>query len=257
MEGAVRLFAGEFSQSTLSVPGEDEKSTAWVVTPSGAYCRQVFLAGALVDVHEHGGMLSARLADPTGGFDLVCGGTMTEPAETIRKIPLPSFVTVSGRAQLYRRDGRVVLSIRPDLVHGVDRQVRDQWIVTTAQHTLARLALMHHAFQGTCTDSRILRVCSHYSLTLKDLDQLAALAASALLGVRPPQDTRGIVPADPRDMILEFIRTTSSPHGVAIDEILAMAQLKAVQKESVLAVLESLIVDDECYQPRKGFIKLL
>ena len=35
MEGAVRLFAGEFSQSTLTVPGEDEKSAAWVVTPSG------------------------------------------------------------------------------------------------------------------------------------------------------------------------------------------------------------------------------
>ena len=57
MEGAVRLFAGEFSQSTLTVPGEDDKSAAWVVTPSGAFCRQVFLAGALVEVQEQGDML--------------------------------------------------------------------------------------------------------------------------------------------------------------------------------------------------------
>ena len=257
MEGAVRLFAGEFSKSTLAVPGEDEKSTAWVVTPSGAYCRQVFLAGALVEVHEQGDMLSARLADPTGGFDLVCGGTMTAPAESIRKIPLPSFVSVSGRAQLYRREGRAVLTIRPDLVHGIDRHVRDQWIVTTAQSTLARLTLMHHALQGICTDSRVLQVCSHYSLTLKDLDELAALVAGALSCVRPPQDNEGVFQVDPRDMIMEFIRTSSSPHGVAIDEILAIAQLKAVSKESVLAALESLIVDDECYQPRKGFVKPL
>jgi RPA family protein len=257
MEGAVRLFAGEFSQSTLSIPGEDDKSAAWVVTPSGAFCRQVFLAGALVEVQEQGDMLTARVADPTGGFDLVCGGNTAALAESIRKIPLPSFVSVSGRAQLYRKEGRHLLTIRPYQVHIIDRRVRDQWVITTAVATLARLELVHEAQKGTCTDSRTLQAYSHYSPTPKDLGDLAAMVAGALTSVRPPHETDSILSADPREMVMEFIRTTSGPGGVTVEAILEMAQMKAVSRESVLAALESLIVEDECYQPQKGYVKPL
>jgi len=257
MEGAVRLFAGEFSRSTLTVPGEDEKSAAWVVTPSGAFCHQVFLAGALVEVQEQGDMLTARLADPTGGFDLVCGGNNTVLSESIRKIPLPSFVSVSGRAQLYRKEGKSVLTIRPEQVHIIDRFIRDQWVITTAAATLARLEIMNKALKGTCTDSRALQVCAHYALMQKDLDEMAAQVAGALANVRPPQETGNAVQADPREMIMEYIRTTGGPRGVSVEDILEMAQLKAVSKEAALAAVESLIVEDECYQPQKGFLKPL
>ena len=216
MEGAVRIFAGEFNRSTLTVPGEDEKSAAWVVTPSGASCRQVFLAGALVEVQEQGDMLAARVADPTGGFDLVCGGKNTALAESIRKIPLPSFISVSGRAQLFRKEGKTVLTIRPDQVHVIDRRVRDQWVMTTANSTLARLKLVHCALKGTCTDSRILQACSHYSLTVKELGELADMVAGALSSVRPAQETDNAEQADPREMIIEYIRTASGPRGVAV-----------------------------------------
>jgi uncharacterized protein len=257
MEGAVRLFAGEFSKSTLTVPGGDEKSAAWVVTPSGASCRQVFIAGALVEVQEQGDMLSFRVADPTGGFDLVCGGNSPALAAAIRKIPLPSFVSVSGHAQLYRREGKTVPAIRPDQIHVIDRRVRDQWVITTARGTLARLERMHHALQGTCTDSRILQACSHYSLTPEDLGELAALVAGALASVSPPMEKESPVQVDPREMIMEYIRTNGDLRGVAVDEILNMAQLRAVSPEVVLAAIESLIVEDECYQPQKGFVKPL
>jgi uncharacterized protein len=257
MEGAVRLFAGEFSQSTLAVPGEDDKSTAWVVTPSGAFCRQVFLAGALVEVLEQGDMLSARVADPTGGFDLVCGGNNTALAESIRKIPLPSFVSVSGRARIYRKDGKPVQIIQPDQVRVIDRRVRDQWVITTAVATFARLVRMHETLKGTCTDRRILQAYSHYSLTLKDLGDLAALVAGALASVRPSPATDSVVQVDPREMVMEYIRTISGPRGVAVEAILEMAQMKAVSRESVLAAIESLIVEDECYQPQKGYVKPL
>ena len=257
MEGAVRLFAGEFSQSTLTVPGEDEKSAAWVVTPSGAFCRQVFLIGALVEVQEQGDMLSARVADPTGGFDLVCGGKNTALAESIRKIPRPSFVSVSGRAQLYRREGKPLLTIRPDQVHVIDRHIRDLGIITTAIATLARLYLMNQALKGTCTDSRTLQACSHYSLTPGDLGKMAELVAGALTSVRPSQETNNSVQVDPRDMVMEYIRTVNGPRGIAVEEILEMARQRAVPEDAVLAAIESLIVEDECYQPQKGYIKPL
>ena len=63
--------------------------------------------------------------------------------------------------------------------------------------------------------------------------------------------------ADPRDMIMEFIRSASGPRGVAVEEILEMARLRAISRETALAAVESLIVDDECYQPQKGFVKPL
>ena len=257
MEGAVRLFAGEFNRSTMTVPGEDEKSAAWVVTPSGASCRQVFLAGALMEVQEQGDMLSARVADPTGGFDLVCGGKNTTLAESIRKIPLPSFISVSGRAQLFRKEGKAVLTIRPDQIHVIDRRVRDQWVITTANSTLARLKLVHCALKGTCTDSRILQACSHYSLTVKELGELADMVAGALSSVRPSQETDDAKQADPREMIMEYIRAASGPRGVAVEEIIEMAQMGAISREAVLSVIESLIVEDECYQPQKGYVKPL
>jgi len=257
MEGAVRLFAGEFNQSTLTVPGEEDKSAAWVVSPSGGYCRQVFLAGALVEVQEQGDMLSARLADPTGGFDLVCGGNNTALVESIRKIPLPSFVSVSGQARLYRRVGKLVLTIRPERVQIIDRQSRDQWIITTARATLARLKMMQEALKGTCTDGRILQACSHYSLTRNDLRELAELVAGALANIRPAQETGPVVQVNPRDMIMEYIRTNSGPRGVAVDEIMEMVRLQGISQEAALAAVGSLIVEDECYQPQKGFVKPL
>jgi RPA family protein len=257
MEGAVRLFAGEFNQSTLTVPGEDDKSASWVVTPSGGYCRQVFLAGALLEVHEVGDMLSFRIADPTGGFDLVCGGRYTSLAESIKKIPLPSFVSVSGRAQLFQKEGKAFLTIRPEQVQVIDRRTRDQWVITTAVATLARLEVVHRALKETCTDRRILQGCSHYSPTSRDLVKLADMVAGALASVRPSQEPDSVEQADPREMVMEYIRTTSGPRGVAVEEIIEMAQLRAISQEAVLATIESLIVEDECYQPQKGYVKPL
>ena len=257
MEGAVRLFAGEFSSSTLTVPDGDDRNEAWVVTPSGGFCRQVFIAGALVEVHEQGGLLTFRVADPTGGFDCICGGNNSSLAEFVRSIPLPSFVSVAGRARMYRRDGKSVLSIRPDHVQVIDRHTRDQWVITTARATLGRLEAIHAVLKGTCPDDHISQAVSQYSPTPELLDGLAGLAEDALASVRPAEESAPVAAVDPRDMIMEYLRTKSSPRGTSVDEILGMARANGISQEAALAAIESLIVDDECYQPQKGFIKPL
>ena len=114
MEGAARVFAGEYSGSTLSVQDHDSGSPAWVVTPGGAWCRFLFLSGALTEVTEIGDMVHTRIADPTGVFNLVIGGRNTALAETFCRLPVPVFVTVTGRAQMYTKNGEVMLSVRPD-----------------------------------------------------------------------------------------------------------------------------------------------
>ena len=256
MEGAVRFFAGEFCQSTRSEPGEDAKSPAWVVIPSGAYCRQVFLAGALTEVHEVGDLLVARLADPTGGFDLVCSGKNTPVAETLLRIASPSFISVSGRAQMYRRGTDTILSIRPEHILGIDRLTRDQWVLTTADATLRRLEQVRLALRGECTDERVTGAARYYQMTPARLSELTAMVEGAVMSVKPVETVPGEGP-DVRSLITDFLKTRGGPRGVAVQEIIDTLAANGVFQDVVLAAIEALIVDDECYQPQKGFIRLL
>lgn len=256
MEGTARVFAGEFGSSTLLVQDEVAGNPAWVVTPGGAWCRFMFLSGALTEVSERGDMVYTRIADPTGVFDLVIGGRNTALAEIFRKIPVPSFVTVTGRAQMYVKKDEMVLSIRPDNVIVIDRQVRDQWVLATAKSTLERLHQEHLALQGGCSDERILAAVRHYSMTKTRLRELALMVEGAVQTVRPPGAESPPKP-DARALILDLITSGSGPQGSAIEEIIATAAMQGVMQEAVLAAIESLITDDECYQPRKGFVKLL
>ena len=110
MEGAARVFAGELSRADLTIQDDTAASPAWIVTPGGARCRLLFFAGALTEVEESADTLHCRVADPTGVFDLVTG-TKNPPYQVLAKLPVPSFVTVTGQAFLYRRNGNAVLSV--------------------------------------------------------------------------------------------------------------------------------------------------
>ncbi len=256
MEGAARVFAGDFSGSTLSVPDDDGQSPAWVVTPGGAWCRLVYLAGAVTEITENGDMLRCRLADPTGAFNLVIGGRNSPLAEQFRKIPVPSFVTVTGRAQLYRRNDMVDLSIRPDYVIVVDRAVRDQWTLATAEATLGRLEQVRMAMQGRCTENHILIAFRHYAHTAGRLYALAEMTGCAIQSIKPPEIIAAIQ-SDTRELVMEIMKGTSSPRGIAVEEVISLAGERGIVQADVLSAIESLIVEDECYQPQKGFVKLL
>jgi RPA family protein len=256
MEGTARVFAGEYFSSALSVPDDDFGNPAWVVTCGGAYCRNMFLSGALTEVTERGDMVYPRIADPTGVFDLVIGGRNTALAETFCKLPVPSFVTVTGRAQMYLKKGVVVLSVRPDNVLVVNRPVRDQWVLATAKSTLKRLHRMNIALQGSCADERILAAVRHYSMTKTRLRELAQMVEGAVLTVHPPESEAPAQP-DIRTLVMELIMAGSGPRGISVEEILNQAAMRGVMQEAVLAAIESLITDDECYQPQKGFVRPL
>jgi len=256
MEGTARVFAGEYAGATLSVQDEDSGNPAWVVTPGGAWCRFMFLSGALTEVAAIGDMVHARIADPTGVFDLVLGGRNTALAETFCSLPVPSFVTVSGRAQLFRKNGEVRLSVRPDKVLVVDRLVRDRWVLATAKSTVARLHQMHLAIEETCADERFLVAVRHYAITKTRLQDLAVMVENAVQTVRLPEYDATAQP-DVRTLVMEYMQAGSGPRGIAVEEIIKQAAMCGVPQEAVLAAIESLIVDDECYQPQKGFVKPL
>ena len=256
MEGTARVFAGEYGCSTLSVQDDIAGNPAWVVTPGGAWCRSLFLSGALTEVAERGDMVYPRIADPTGVFDLVIGGRNTALAETFCRLSVPSFVTVTGRAQMHLKKGEMVLSVRPDTVLVVDRPVRDQWVLATAKSTLERLQRMNLALQGTCSDERILAAVRHYAITKTRIRELALMVEGAVQTVRPSGAESPAQP-DTRALVLDLIREKSGPQGIAVEEVITLVAVRGILQETVLAAIESLVVNDECYQPRKGFVKPL
>jgi hypothetical protein len=264
MEGAARVFSGDFSGSTLSVQADDGQSAACVVTPCGIWCRQVYLAGAITEVTDTGDMLLCRLSDPTGAFNLVIGSKTSPLTEQLKKIPVPSFVTVTGHARLYCRNDKVDLSIRPDHVVVVDRSIRDQWTLATAKATLEHLEQVLLARQGKCSDEHILTAYRHYAHTTERLQALADMIGSAVQSIKSTEPTSPITSIHSdvdqlhvREKIMEIMKSTNSPRGIAIEEIISQAGEKGITKADVLSAIESLIVEDECYQPQKGFVKPL
>jgi uncharacterized protein len=261
MDGAARVFAGEYNASTLQVRIEGSEDP-WIVTPGGAWCRGVYLAGALTEVDGSGDMIRCRIADPTGAFELVTGGRKTTLSEAIRNLPVPSFVTVIGQARMYRKGEQVVLlSVRPDDVRVVDRRVRDQWVLSTAESTLRRLDAMRLALIASPADERVAGACRHYAMTPAKLEELALMVGDAVQSIKPaaplPTETGQSDQPDLRDVVLGIVKGTAGPRGIAIEEVIVQAAVLGMAKEAVLSNLESLIVEDECYQPQKGFVKAL
>lgn len=257
MEGAVRVFAGEFCQSTLVIPSADPGTPAAVVTPSGALCRRMYIAGALTELVETGDMLRCRIADPTGAFDVIAGGRNAVFARSLRKIPVPSFVTITGYAQRYQKNGKAVLSVRPEDIQAVDRACRDQILLVTAEYTLQRLEHLQGALEKTSTDDRVLQVIRHYAFSPAKILELVHLVEGVVQNIRPQEPQPPAGQTEVRAVVIDLMKDRAGPRGIAVEEIMETLAVRGIRKEEVLAALESLIVDDECYQPQKGYVKLL
>jgi uncharacterized protein len=255
MEGAARVFAGELMGSTLSVPDENG-SLSWVVTPGGTWCRLVYLCGAFTEVTESADVLYCRIADPTGAFTLVSGGRNAALAAQIRALPVPSFIAVTGTVHLTKKNGGCEVVIRPEHIRASDRAGRDRWIVTTADMTISRLGLLLDAIEKKTTDERAGTVIRHYGLTRERLREMAGMVEGALTGVRtaPPAPE---APADITGLIMEIVKAKSGPRGVSVDEVVADAGTKGCTQDAVIAAIRTLIENDDCYQPQKGYVKPL
>jgi uncharacterized protein len=256
MECATKVFAGELCRSDLSIKGDDTDNTTWIVTPGGAWCDLLFIAGALTEVSESGDMLHCRVADPTGAFNLGIGGRKSLLIQTILNLPVPSFVTVTGRTQMYRKGDTPVISIRPDHIQAIDRSVRDQWVLMTAEATLGRLEQLHGAMKGLCHDDRTMVAFRHYAITNAQIEDLASMVKNAIQSVRDPRTVTN-PDVDIHGLVMEIIRENREPRGIAVEEVIEIAGLRGISQQAVLTAIEALIVDDECYQPQKGHVKPL
>lgn len=143
-EVAHRVFAKELSASNVELKGEDERSPNFVLSPLGAKMNRVFVVGVLVEAEDIGQdgreMWRARISDPTGIFTVYAGEFQPEAMQALSRLEAPCFVAVTGKVRTYEPEpGEMFISIRPESVTQVDEATRDQWVVSAAEHTHARL----------------------------------------------------------------------------------------------------------------------
>jgi len=158
---------------------------------------------------------------------------------------------------MYRTDKEVIISVRPEHIQTIDRTVRDQWVMTTAEATLCRLEMMYSALKGTCSDERIMAAFRHYTPTAGQIAELARLAGDAVSRVKASVTTPVQDQEDIRRAVMEIIRADHGPRGISVEEVIGTAAAMGVSQGDVLAAIEFLITEDECYQPQKGYVKPL
>jgi DNA replicative helicase MCM subunit Mcm2 (Cdc46/Mcm family) len=126
----------------------------------------------------------------------------------------------------------------------------------TAEATLGRLEQLHGAVKGLCHDDRAMVAFRHYAITTTQIEELASMVKNAILSVRAPKTGTG-PDEDIRGLVMEIIRANREPRGIAVEEVIETAGLRGISQQAVLLAIETLIVDDECYQPQKGHVKPL
>ena len=145
-----RVFAEEFSSSSMEHSGEGEKPVSYIVTPLGARVNRMLVVGVATEIEDVGEegrpRYRARIADQTGEFYISAGEYQPEAAAALAKISPPAFVAVVGKSRAYSpEEGVTYLSIRPERVSEVDADARDYWMLETARSTLVRIDAMQEA----------------------------------------------------------------------------------------------------------------
>jgi len=199
-ELAWRIFAEEFNRADLQHSEGDDRAPHYIITPTGAKCNRLFVVGVATEVDNIGteeDLWRVRVSDPTGVFTIYAGQYQPEAAIFFSEIQIPAFIAVTGKARIYApEDGTVYTSIRPEEVNIVNADVRDRWVLNTAERTMERINAMKLALSSNLYGEElhdhlkgkisveladgIVMALDHYHITEKYLRQLVDMVRGAV-----------------------------------------------------------------------------
>ena len=142
-EVARRVLAFELNKATHRLESGDR--AIHVLLPTGISCNRIFLVGVLLDREEtrpDSDFWKVRISDPTGVFRGFVGRFQPDALESLLKIEPPEIVAVVAKIRLFEGDTATIVTIRPEVIVPVEREVRDYWVIETAKHTLERINRM-------------------------------------------------------------------------------------------------------------------
>jgi len=202
-ELAWRIFADEFNRANLRHSQGTDRAPHYIVTPTGAKCNRLFVVGVATEIDNIGteeGLWRARISDPTGVFTIYAGQYQPEATTFFSELQIPAFVAVTGKARIYEpEDGAVYTSIRPEEANIVNADVRDRWILNTAERTMERVNAMKLALSSNLRGEElrdylkgqisvelvdgVVMALDHYQITEAYLHQLVDMVGGAVKAV--------------------------------------------------------------------------
>jgi RPA family protein len=251
VEAAGRVFAAELQSTTWVAEDGDPPWRLSVLTPSGGRYRRIFLAGACTEAGEMGGSyLQARVADASGVFHLLAGREQEELCQVMQSLSPPVFVAVTGGFLRLSLAGRKVLAVKPEAITVVTRQVRDLWVLSTAEHTLARMERFRDVMEGREADPDTRLALEHYGKGALDL--LAGIVEVSLMSVREAPEP--VIP-DPRGIVVGIL--SGHPGAMRVEELLRRAADQGISGTAVRNVINALLIEGDCYMPTPETVRLL
>jgi uncharacterized protein len=255
-EVAWRLFAGEYNDANLEIPGTGERAPSYVVTPLGAKVNRIFVVGVITDVENVGTdmqpMWRARVADPTGTFQVYAGQYNPEAAAVLSKLKPPVFGAIVGKSRVYSPEpGRVYTSIRPEVVKEVDESVRDFWILEACRSLKKRLdaaaeaqkmdpvtkeALLKVGVKEAIADG-LVQASTHYGLG--ELSRYTAMLAEALRYLLP--EFREAAPSEAMPEVREAPAKAAEPEEPDADEEKVIAVVASLDRDGKGAPWEGIL----------------
>lgn len=280
-EGAWRVFANEYNDSSVVMRGSEGKKPSYVITPLGAKVNRLFVVGVLTDVESLSGnneLLKAHVSDPTGIYTLYSGQFQPDVTATLLNIEIPSFLAFVGKVRIFEPEEDVIyLSVRPEKVYQVRSSVRDRWVLETCKSTLERINVMREAM-NLSNPSAYELVKLGYSRDLSegvikalksynniDLNTYLESVEEALRYLLPEEDTGILVEEkeeekseekdEMENTVLEVIKEIEGDKGAQWDAIVERCGELGIDKDTVEEIISSLLDKGLVYEPVLGVIK--
>jgi len=282
-EVAKRVFAKEFEacrelekSARSASETADSKSPNLLISPLGLILNRVFAVGVLTELDSIGTqneMWKARIVDPTGAFTVYAGQFQPDASIFFSTVQVPAFIALTGKARIYEPEpGSVFVSIRAEEANVVDEEIRNRWVVDTAEQTVDRLEAFSDAlasgYHGETLREYLLErgvseeLAEGISIALERerfprefVKQLRASIREGLRALNFESDTVGA--ADQKEFVLELLREMGGGKGVDYATFVDTAVSKGIPEEVVEEVVRSLLEGGQCYEPKIGIIKLV
>ena len=282
-EVAQRLFAKEFNDSKLNIhPKSDEVSydgghaPNFLVSPLGSKINRLFATGVVTEIDNIGtehDLWRARVVDPSGAFIVYAGQYQPEAAIFLSTLEVPAYVSVVGKARIYEpEDGSVFVSIRPEDINVIDADIRDRWIVDTAELTLDRIDAFSIAIASGLTGTKLFEhlvqnnvqkglaegislALDYYHTNEGYLQKLKDVVLDCVKSISSESENENAVPDE--DLILELMKEMDTGKGIDYAELIIIAKSRGMAENVIVAEVRKLLAKGMCYEPKIGILKVV
>ena len=167
-QSAIRLFAQEYSESSLPDGGQGEFDPRFIVTKLGARVNRMMVAGVIERMErretEKGPMYSGRVRDSTGMHSWSVGSFKPELHSELEEL-LARFeggdrflmACIGKSSHFATEDGGMFCRMQMEEFAIIDRDAYAHWLVETSNQTMRRIDALYKAQSAEDSSSESLR----------------------------------------------------------------------------------------------------